>query len=43
MKLKPHGYFLVNFVTSFVEGEVSRHEFDMDSSGYVIVPFSGFR
>ena len=40
MKLKPHGYFLVNFVTSFVEGEMSRHEFDMDYSGYVIEHFS---
>ena len=43
MKLKPHGYFLVNFVTSFVEGEMSRHEFDMDYSGYVIEHFPGFR
>ena len=43
MKLNPHGYFLVNFVTSFVEGEMSRHEFDMDYSRYVIEHFSGFR
>lgn len=43
MKLNPHGYFLVNFVTSFVEGEMSRHEFDMDYSGYVIEHFSDFR
>ena len=40
---EPHGYFLVNFVTSFVEGEMSRHEFDMDYSGYVIEHFPGFR
>ena len=26
MKLKPHGYFLVSFVTSFVDGEISRRE-----------------
>ena len=43
MKLKPHGYFLVSFVTSFVDGEISRHEFDMDYSGYVIEHFPGFR
>ena len=42
MKLKPHGYFLVSFVTSFVDGEISRHEFDMDYSGYVIEHFPHF-
>ena len=43
MKLKPHGYFLVSFVTSFVDGEISREAFDMDYSGYVIEHFPGFR
>ena len=43
MKLKPHGYFLVSFVTRFVDGEMSRHEFDMDYSGYVIEHFPDFR
>ena len=43
MKLKPHGYFLVSFVTIFVDGEMSRHEFDMDYSGYVIEHFPAFR
>ena len=43
MKLKPHGYFLVSFVTKFVDGEISRHEFDMDYSGYVIEHFPDFR
>ena len=43
MKLKPHGYFLVSFVTSFVDGEISREAFDMDYSGYVIKHFPGFR
>ena len=43
MKLKPHGYFLVSFVTSFVDGEISRHEFDMDYSGYVNEHFPGFQ
>ena len=42
MKLKPHGYFLVSFVTSFVDGEISRDEFDMDYSGYVIEHFPHF-
>ena len=43
MKLKPHGYFLVSFVTRFVDGEMSREEFDMDYSGYVIEHFPSFR
>ena len=43
MKLKPHGYFLVSFVTRFVDGEMSRHEFDMDYSGYVNEHFPDFR
>ena len=43
MKLKPHGYFLVSFVTRFVDGEMSREEFDMDYSGYVIEHFPDFR
>ena len=42
MKLKPHGYFLVSFVTSFVDGEISRREFYMDYSGYVIEHFPHF-
>ena len=43
MKLKPHGYFLVSFVTRFVDGEISREAFDMDYSGYVIEHFPAFR
>lgn len=43
MKLKPHGHFLVSFVTRFVDGEMSRDEFDMDYSGYVIEHFPYFR
>ena len=43
MKLKPHGYFLISFVTSFADGEISRDEFDMDYSGYVIEHFPYFQ
>ena len=43
MRLKPHGYFLVDFVTSFVDGEMSRFDFDLDYSGYVIEHFPGFQ
>lgn len=43
MKLKKHGAFLVNFVISFSNGEISRWEFDMDYSGYVIDHFPEFK
>lgn len=39
MKLKKHGAFLVNFVIGFANGDMSRREFDMDNSGYVIEHF----
>ena len=39
MKLKKHGAFLVNFVIDFANGDMSREEFDMDYSGYVIEQF----
>ena len=42
MKLKKHGAFLVNFVIDFVNGDMSRREFDMDYSGYVIEHFPEF-
>lgn len=42
MKLKPHGAKLVNFVISFSNGEISREDFDMDYSGYVIEHFPAF-
>ena len=42
MKLKKHGAFLIEFVESFVNGEISRLEFDLDYSGYVIEHFPGF-
>lgn len=42
MKLKQHGAFLVEFLDSFVKGEISRFEFDLDYSGYVIEHFPHF-
>ena len=43
MKLKKHGAFLVNFVIDFANGDMSRWEFDMDYSGYVIEHFPEFQ
>ena len=42
MKLKKHGAFLVNYVIDFADGNMSRWEFDMDYSGYVIEHFPEF-
>lgn len=42
MKLKRHGAFLVNFVVDFADCNMSRWEFDMDYSGYVIEHFPEF-
>ena len=42
MKLKKHGAFLVNFVIDFANGRMSRRDFDMDYSGYVIEHFPEF-
>lgn len=42
MKLGPHGMFLVKFVTSFVQDELARWEFDLDYSGYVLEHFPVF-
>ena len=42
MKLKKHGAFLVNFVIDFANGDMSRWEFDLDYSGYVIEHFPEF-
>lgn len=43
MNLKKHGAFLVNFVIDFSNGNMSREDFDMDYSGYVIEHFPGFK
>lgn len=42
MRLKKHGAFLVDFVTSFADGDMSRRNFDLDYSGYVIEHFGAF-
>lgn len=42
MKLKKHGALLVNFVIDFANGDMSREDFDMDYSGYVIEHFLEF-
>lgn len=42
MRLKKNGAPLVNFVIDFSNGEVSRREFDLDYSGYVVDYFPGF-
>lgn len=36
MKLKKHGAFLVNSVIDFANGDMSREDFNLDYSGYVI-------
>ena len=42
MKLKRHGAYSIHFVESYVNEEISRLEFDLDYSGYVIEHFPGF-
>ena len=42
MRLKKNGARLVNFVIDFSNGEMSRREFDLDYSGYVVDYFPGF-
>ena len=42
MKLKKHGALLVNFVIDFANGDMSREDFDLDYSGYVVEHFPEF-
>ncbi|MEG1579499.1 MAG: hypothetical protein RR336_12120 [Oscillospiraceae bacterium] len=42
MKLGPHGTFLVEFTMTYADDQISRSDFDMDYSGYVIEHFPGF-
>ena len=42
MRLKKHGAFLVRFVEDFAHGDMSRSNFDLDYSGYVIEHFPAF-
>lgn len=39
MKLKKHGAFLIDFVLCYVDAEMSRLDFNLDYSGYVIEYF----
>lgn len=42
MKLKENGAKIINLVIDFANGDISRWEFDLDYSGYVIDYFQGF-
>lgn len=42
MKLKHYGAMLVNFVIDYANGGMSRREFDLDYSGYVVGFFPRF-
>lgn len=42
MKLGKHGAYLMTFVVNFVNGNISRWDFDLDYSGYVIEHFPAF-
>lgn len=42
MRLKKNGARLVSFVIDFANGNMSRREFDLDYSGYVVDYFPGF-
>lgn len=42
MKLKHYGAMLVNFVIDYANGDMSRREFDLDYSGYVVDFFPRF-
>lgn len=42
MKLKHYGAMLVNFVIDYANGDISRREFDLDYSGYVVDFFPRF-
>lgn len=42
MKLGNHGKFLYDFVYVYTQDEISRYDFDLDYSGYIISHFPGF-
>ena len=42
MKLKHYGAMLVNFVIAYANGDMSRREFDLNYSGYVVDFFPQF-
>lgn len=39
MKYKKHTAFMIDFISSFVNGEIERYFFDLDYSAYVIEHF----
>lgn len=40
MKVGKHTAFMINFASDFADGKISRDDFEMDYSGYVIEHFS---
>lgn len=42
MKLGKHGKFLHDFVFAYIHDEISRWDFDLEYSGYIIAHFPGF-
>ena len=42
MKLKKHGAYLIAYISTYVEGEIQRWDFDLDYSGYVIEHYPKF-
>jgi len=39
MKVGKHTAFMIDFASDFADGKISRHDFEMDYSGYVIEHF----
>ena len=39
MKVGKHTAFMIDFVSDFADGKISRYDFEMDYSGYVIEHF----
>lgn len=39
MKVGKHTAFMIDFISDFADGKISRYDFEMDYSGYVIEHF----
>jgi hypothetical protein len=39
MKVGKHTAFIIDFVSNFADGKISRYDFEMDYSGYIIEHF----
>lgn len=39
MKVGKHTAFMIDFISDFADGKISRHDFELDYSGYVIEHF----